>query len=415
MKPAYRSILITWLAWALLTIGFQALANARFKPVYPDQALNWTRQFTGVGYQDGRPYLLDPFMNEQVAWDSEYYLAIAVAGYEDPSIVRAGPPENQVPISYAFMPFYPFVIRIVAAPFGWLGMAPIPAATLAGVLVSALGALAAMFALYDLAEDTLGAAGALRAAFYLLIFPTGFFLVQVYTEGLFVGLAFGCLAMIKRGRLLPAALLAAGATLTRAVGVALIFPLGFLWLSTGDQYDLDMEWRQIYFQGLPWKAIGRGLLAAAPLIAFMAWKFSYLGLAFDFVQAAYFGRGFMNLARSFYEWYGVIRNLFGANPAHTAYYLIEIGGLVLGLVASARALSRPQFWGLGIFSLTAIFLSWGSGPAQGMHRYILGAPAVFLVLAEWGKNTDFDRAWTILSLLLMALLSMMFAYNLWVA
>lgn len=415
MKPAYRSILITWLAWAILTIGFQALAAARFQPVFPDQALEWTQQFTSENYQ--RPLLLDPFMNEQVAWDSEYYLAIAVAGYEEPTIVRAGPPENRVPISYAFMPFYPFVMRIVAAPLGWLGMAPIPAATLAGVLVSALGALAAMFALYDLAKDTLGEAGGLRAAFYLLIFPTGFFLLQVYTEGLFVGLAFSSLALMKRGHLLTAALLAAAATLTRAVGVALIIPLGICWLQTGDYLDLDMEWRQVYHQGLPWKVIGRALLAASPLIAYLAWKSSYLGLAFDFVQAVYFGRGFLNLGMAFYGWYGAVRNLFGANPAHTAYYLVELGGLLLGVVACTKALRKPQPWGLGLalFSLAVVFLSWGSGPAQGMHRYILGAPAVFLVLADWGRSPDFDRAWTILSLLLMALLAMMFAFNLWVA
>ena len=47
-----------------------------------------------------------------------------------------------------------------------------------------------MIALYDLTQESLGEDGAMRAAFYLLIFPTGFFLVQVYTEGLFVGLAF---------------------------------------------------------------------------------------------------------------------------------------------------------------------------------------------------------------------------------
>lgn len=417
MKPVYRNILITWLAWAVMIIGFQALVTARFQPVFPDQALQWTQEFTGDDYQQGRPYLVDPFMNEQVAWDSEYYLAIAVTGYEEPSIVRAGPVDNRVPISYAFMPFYPFVIRIAAAPLGWLGMAPIPAATLAGVLISALGALAGMFALYDLARDTLGPEGGMRAAFYLLIFPTGFFLIQVYTEGLFVGLAFGCLAMIKRGHLLPAALLAAAAALTRAVGVALIIPLFSFWLRSGDYLDLDMEWRQIYHRGLPWKALARALLAAAPLIAFLIWKFSYLGLAFDFVQGAAFGRGFLSLGRAFYEWYGVVDNLFGPNPAHTAYYLIEIGGLGLGIAASIHALRQPRPWGTGLalFSLAVIIFSWGSGPAQGMHRYILGAPALFLALADWGRNPDFDRAWTMLSLLLMGLLAMMFAFNLWVA
>jgi len=57
----------------------------------------------------------------------------------------------------------------------------------------------------------------------------------------------------------------------------------------------------------------------------------------------------------------------------------------------------------------------GSGPAQGIIRYILGAPAVFVMLAKWGKNPVFDRVWTIASILLMGLLATLFAFNYWVA
>jgi hypothetical protein len=70
---------------------------------------------------------------------------------------------------------------------------------------------------------------------------------------------------------------------------------------------------------------------------------------------------------------------------------------------------------IGWFSCAVVLISWGSGPAQGIHRYILGAPAVFITLARWGNNSVFDRAWTILSILLMGLLAMLFAFNMWVA
>jgi hypothetical protein len=45
----------------------------------------------------------------------------------------------------------------------------------------------------------------------------------------------------------------------------------------------------------------------------------------------------------------------------------------------------------------------------------LGAPAVFIGLARWGKNPVFDRSWTLVSLLLMGLLAMLYAFNFWVA
>ena len=76
-KIALRNIVLIWLAWVLIVIGFQTLATSRFSPQFPDTAQGWTASFTGKGYQVGHPYLLDPFMNNQVAWDSEYYLGIA--------------------------------------------------------------------------------------------------------------------------------------------------------------------------------------------------------------------------------------------------------------------------------------------------------------------------------------------------
>jgi hypothetical protein len=251
-KRTFRNIVLLWLAWALILIGFQAFATARVQPQWPDSAQGWTEATTSptakIKYQADHPYLLEPFMNNQVAWDSEYYLAIAVGGYDDPCAPTMNldqqdvsvpctdknpPPARENPqkpisLSYAFFPFYSVLIHLFALPIG-LFLKPIAAATLAGVIVSALGTLAGMLALYDLTYDSLGEDGGMRAIFYLLIFPTGFFLVQVYTEGLFIGLAFTCLAMLKRKHLVLAALLAAAATMTRAVGVALVIP----WRSPG--------------------------------------------------------------------------------------------------------------------------------------------------------------------------------------
>ena len=64
-------IILIWLAWVFIVIGFQALATARIVVQYPDRAQEWTEEFTGTGYQEGHVFLLDPFMNNQVAWDSE--------------------------------------------------------------------------------------------------------------------------------------------------------------------------------------------------------------------------------------------------------------------------------------------------------------------------------------------------------
>lgn len=431
MRPR-RIIVLTWLAWAVIVIGFQGLATARLELQYPDRAQAWTTEFTGEGYQEGHIYLLEPFMNNQVAWDSEYYLAIAVGGYNDPNsphltpqgvqisvrdhtVTQSGSSFNEsISLSYAFFPFYPLMIRIFAFPLQVLGLNAIATATLAGVIVSGLGTLLGMLALYDLTRHSLGEAGALRAAYYLIIFPTGFFLIQVYTEGLFVGLAFGCLAMLKRKHWLLAALLGVAATMTRAVGVLLVIPMAITWLRSGEWLDLDLERGQIFHKGIPLRPLAHGLLAVSPLIAFTIWKFSYWGLAFDYIESNHYQRGFLQLGYAFTAWSQALQFMLdGSNSQSTAYYLTEFLGLAIGVIACIVTLrTHPE---IAWFSIAVILISWGSGPAQGIHRYILGAPAVFIALARWGDHPVFDRAWTLLSLLLMGLLAMLFAFNMWVA
>jgi Mannosyltransferase (PIG-V) len=413
MKPT-RIIIFTWLAWAIIVIVFQAWSSARIVPRWPDNALDWTTNETGRSYQQGQAYLLEPFMNDQVAWDSEYYLAIAVGGYDDPATDFVGPPGRQVTKSYAFFPFYPWVMRILAFPLRIFGLNPIATATLAGVIVSGLGTLLGMWALYDLTRDSLGEEGALRATFYLIIFPTSFFLIQVYSEGLFVGMAFASLAMLKRGNWWTAALFGICATLTRAVGVVLVLPMMLTWLRSGEWMDLDLEWRQLFHQGISWEKLSHAILMFSPLITYLIWRGSYLGQNFDFIQKNFFNRSFLNLGMSYFTWSEAFRTMLqGKIAQHTAYYATEFFGMVVGLVTCVAALKthRELAW----FSLAVFIISLGSGPAQGIHRYILGAPAIFVTLARWGANPVFDRAWTLISILLMGLLATCFALNMWVA
>ena len=408
---ATRIIVLTWLAWGVIVIAFQAWVGARVTPQWPDRSLSWTTDFTGTDYQQGQKYLLEPFMNDQVAWDSEYYLAIAVGGYDDPATDLVGPPNNQVTLSYAFLPLYPLLIRLFAIPLSLLGLNSIATATLAGVIVSALGALGGMFALYDLTRDSLGEDGALRSAFYLIIFPTGFFLVQVYTEGVFVGLAFGCLAMLRRKNWVMAAVLASCTVLTRAVGIATFIPLFVNWLRTGDW--MDLEWSQLLHQGGSRQALTRALLVFAPWITFLVWKFSYYGIAFDFVEEQFFGSTFMNIGRAFFGWMEAWRSMFMGIPPRTVNYILIFFLFVLGLIACLKTIKDyPEpAW----FSLAVIIISIGSGPPSGIHRYILTTPAIFIFLAILGKDPVFDRAWTVLSILWMGALAALFALDMWVA
>lgn len=200
-KTALKNLVLIWFFWALIVLGFQGIVSARYQPNRPDYATEWTQYETARNSQKDKDFLTEPFMNHQVAWDSEFYIGIAVGGYDDPRITKGDLRDGtELPLSYAFFPFYPAAIAAAAVPLKLFGLNPIAAASLGGVIVSLLGTLLAMFSLYELTRKELGEEGGLRAAFYMLIFPTGFFLAQVYTEGLFIGLALGCLMLIYHKR-----------------------------------------------------------------------------------------------------------------------------------------------------------------------------------------------------------------------
>jgi len=364
------------------------------------------------------------------------------------------------------------MMRLFIIPFSLFGLNEIATATLAGVVVSLLGALGAMLALYSLTRDRLEHAGGFKAAFYLIAFPTGFFLAMVHTEGLFVGLAFGALAFLQRKKWLWAAALAIGATLTRAVGGALLIPFVLAWVGELRAYLKARREDGARLSG--WSLVWKGACALAPLAAYGAWD-ALLGKQFWAVEGAFFSRGTLELEKSFGVWYDAFRSLFGAksvglvdglvvgilaltvllisrvdnrqrlaarlprwgvvlldvvligfgiilvylwftntrNEQRSVYYMVECGATVLALVAAGyMARTEP---GMALFSLAVVGISFFSAVAQGMHRYILGAPVIFLMLAEIGSEDEvFDRTWTIGSILLMGLFAALFAANFWV-
>jgi len=399
-----RNLFFLWLAWIFILLGFQGWTVMRFQIRHPDVALEWTPIDTSVSYKLDKPYLNEPFMNQQVAFDSEYYLSIATVGYSDPQVSAGIIQGKKITLNYAFLPFYPYVMRAVAFPLRILRLTPIATSTLAGVIVSVVGTLAGMIALYDLARDELGEEGAFRAGFYLLIFPAGFFLAMVYTEGLFVGLTFGALALARHKQWLWAAILSICATWTRAVGILLVIPLVIAYAQAG-------QWRQLDFSRQGIKSIATAIVLLTPLAAYLGWRASPWGQMFQVVEESYFGRGFLELGASVRGWSQAFLSLFGNRPQTAAYYMVEIGAIALGFIACVFTWRR--YPGISLFSLAVIVISLTSGYPQGMHRYIMSAPAVFLFLSKLGKNAAFDRAWSLLSSLLMGGMALLFAADMW--
>lgn len=402
-RPSIRSLIGLWLAWAVILLAFQTTITQRLQLRRPDFAVIWTEAETTANSQKNKPYLNEPVLNRQVAWDSEFYLAIAVGGYEAPDATATTDPDTgeRLPLSYAFFPVYPILIRALSFPLGVLNLNPIAAASVAGVVISLLGTLVALLALWDMTREQLGEEGAWRAAFYLLIFPTSFFLAMVYTEGLFIGLVFGSLALARRRQWAWASLLAALAAGTRAVGVALILPLAWAWYQS-----VRGQWRS----ALSPARLAQGALVFAPLVVFIVWQQSTLGqhsARLDF----YFGRGTLLIAETITNWQGALEYATG-NPQSTIYYSLEIFTIALGWVAGLALLRR--YPAEAMFSLAAWALAVFSGAPQSMSRYMLILPTTYIFLGGLGRRPAFDRAWSLASILLLGMSAMLFAFDMWV-
>jgi hypothetical protein len=68
---------------------------------------------------------------------------------------------------------------------------------------------------------------------------------------------------------------------------------------------------------------------------------------------------------------------------------------------------------MALFGVAVIVLSLTSGVAQGMHRYVLAVPSIFLALGRLGRSESFDRGWTLMSTLLMGMYATLYAFDLW--
>ncbi len=400
---------LLWLAWLVVIIGFQVIADMRYDPDRPDEALEWTGNETTARSQRDKPYLIEPFMNHQVSWDSEFYLSIAIAGYDDPLVrtveVKDG---RELSLNYAFFPLYPLTIRAVSIPLSIFGLTPIATAVLAGVIISAVAALVALLALYELVKDELGDGSGIRTAFYLLVFPTSFFLATVFTESFFLALALGCMALLKRQLFFWAALLAFLAALTRASGVLLIIPLGIAWLNT-------IGWRNVLKPNL-WlnqQNMLRFVLIFTPIMGFLIWRVT-LGEAALMVEDTWFGRGLDNPQRTLDGWRRAIEALLTTNiPERRIYYGMEFASVLLAIVGSLFVLRR--YPGIALFSLAALAAGMFTSAPQSLVRYVLTAPAMFIFLGRLGKSAVFDRAWTLGSILFLSMQAFLFSHDMWVA
>lgn len=303
-----------------------------------------------------------PLLDLWGQWDAKWYLQIAETGYS--AVLQNGE------ATYAFYPFYPVVIRLMASIVG--------NTYVAGLLVSNIALLAAGVLLYRLVRLDADRQTALRSAKYLFLYPAGYFFSSVMTEGLFIMLAIACFYAARKERWWLAGLLGVGLALTKFIGVFIVIPLAI-------EYVQSRNWQ---LNKARWNALGLALplLGHAAFMAFL-WRLTGDWFAYAHIMQSNhnaYGHYFANPLSA-------VREAFTAGNGHVVAGLFAIIAFVL-LIAGFRALRR-SYW---VYGMIAVFVPLFAGMIQArMGRYVAIVFPLFILFAAWSGKKEIDQPLTV--------------------
>jgi hypothetical protein len=186
-------------------------------------------------------------------WDADAYKIIATQGYFPEGIAEA-----QKAFVRRFPPLYPYLIRAVAELFN-------QSIVVSGIAISVVCVLASSALLYRLCLDEgLKTRQAVAAVLLFSVYPTSLFTNSVYSESLFICCVLVSFVALRRDWFWLAGLGAAGALLTRVVGVAMFPAIAIA---------LFQRWRQ---GRLRWFDLSGLAIPAVAMLGYMlmnAWLF----------------------------------------------------------------------------------------------------------------------------------------------
>ncbi|MGC9666976.1 mannosyltransferase family protein [Planosporangium sp. 12N6] len=385
-RPWRRALLAGLLIWISSRVGLAGVT-----------AISWISQ--------GTPHLTVRAVAYKWAmqWDSTWFLAIAQQGY-----VR-DPDESQA----AFFPLYPALVRLFAPVFFgkiWVS----------GLFVANVALLAALVLLYRLTEHEFGRAPAGRSIFYLVAFPTGFFLTAAYNEGLFIALMVAAVYAMRRGHWWWAGVAGAFAASARSAGILLVLAFGFEYLRQhGRRLRLDV--------------LAIGLMPLGLVAVMIVDKLSFGNpFAFSDSQSAHWGRHLS------WPWTAIVdsASMLGADDMWRAPFsdiwahnVLELGTTLLALVLVGLAFVGPwrvrrdqlvlPLLGLGLIlfmvSFPSSFKADIPSPLVSTSRIGIEVFPAFMMMGRLGRNPWIDRTLLALFLPMQGILAAHFLHSGWVA
>jgi len=312
-------------------------------------------------------------------WDSAFYLDIVKNGY----VFKEGVSTST---NYSFFPGYPLAVKL----FDSIFHNPV----LSGIFVSNMALLVAVIYLYKLVKMDFDDKLSYRAVFYLLIFPTSFFLSAVYPESLFLMLVVATFYYMRTSRWLLVGILGFLCSLTRPTGAFIIIPAIYEYL------------RQVCFNVKKVKYnITCILLIPMGAVLFLLYLYSITGDPFAFIhRQADWGRVISFPLTSLLS---IINDHSTYNIIDFMFSLFAIAGVVLSFIHLRLSYA--------LYSLFSVFIPLSTALLKSIPRYVVVVFPFFILLAIAGKNKKLDIAIISASLMLLSLFTALFTNWYWVA
>lgn len=347
---------------------------------------------------DGAAYWTDEnFISRQAetefrfisSWDAAWYLDIAGRGYA--YFDRAQSNLN-------FYPLYPLAIRVLAFPFDNL-LPRMGLFQLSGVVISFVSLFASVWLLTNLVVKEEGRPAGVRVVWYLLTFPTAFFLITVYSESLYLFLSLGCFWLMKREKWILAGLAGGLAALTRPVGIVLIVPLVVEYL----------------LKSRPKRQLLLGSFCFLPIwLLFPLYTYFKFGDPFIMFKAARSWGRFSPAEFSFVRLENQVNSAFSYSSASFAMMILETAAVILGIIASVWLFKNKKY-AYAIYTILGNLIPLTSGVLLSQTRYLLVLFPLFIALSSWGRNPVFNKLYLLVSSVMLGINIVLFANGFWVA
>lgn len=316
-------------------------------------------------------------------WDALRHVRIAEVGYTNVGDARA---------DLVGFPLYPWLVRLFSSVF--------QDTQLSAFVVAGLATIAACLLIHKLTGLDETDAVARNSVWFLLIFPTSYFLHINYNESLFIALTLGCFLAARRKNWMVAGIVGVFLCMTRMNGLVII---PALMIEAIHQYWEDRRWNWNW---------GYMLLMPLGFVVYLLVNRHVTGDLFAFIDV---GRVmfFKSLAA---PWVGIINvyNGMWAEPPSGALmnHVMEVVFIVLGFVCiffSARLL-RPAYtvWIAGnwlLFTSVGFILS--------VPRYTLILFPIYILFAKLAQRPFWYSVITVWSLTLLALFIGQFVRGPW--